>query len=158
MSKAFESFFIEDVKERFTALPSGSSWVFSPENTKLFEAVMGSDWPMTIHAPYYRDWWAPILEELSSRPRRAYELEVLCRYRTGVFDDKTTAAILGTWRTETIMVVGLPTDLDASFCDEGEIYVLTNLTDLGAKENRVVMVTMLGMKIRPFDLEEIGVK
>lgn len=147
----------EDVKERITALPTatraGRRWTLVPETSKFFTRIMGTEWPMNLYSNYMIDWWFPVLAELDKQPPGGYEIELLCRYRHGALDNQTTNELLGVFRTETIVLFGRTNEMEIDFAEEGENFIMVNLTDYGADVNRVLMVTLLGMSIRPFEVE-----
>lgn len=144
---------VEDVVERFTLLPLlpiTGRYVFVGDCSLFFEQAMGPDWQVQMHAPHMKEWWHPVFEELKNHPYRAYEVELLCRYRHGPLDHKTTDDLLGVFRTETVVLTGSTTEMDLDFAQEGEGFVMVNLTEYGADENRVLVATLLGMKLEPF--------
>lgn len=137
---------VTEALEKIDVFPTSHSWRFAQSKVSgAFETVLGPDWATMVYAPYFSDWWAPILLGLEKRSKPT-EILLSVRYRLGVWEEREAMAALGYWRTAEMTVVGEVDDtarnpvmgIDCS--GEGEVYVMGAAT---AQDEGMVMVTMV---------------
>lgn len=89
-----------DNDEVFYAAHQDGEWHFVPEQiSSLFRYVAGDDWTEMIGAPYYREFWEPVVKALEARPRTPVRIMLHCAYDYGTIGESLLHTHMDAWRT-----------------------------------------------------------
>jgi hypothetical protein len=111
--------------EVLIAAPAGDEWHFKGALTSsLFTYTMTGDWNERMYAPYYKEFWSPLHQELE-RWEGPVEITVDAQYTFGVLEEEELRQLMEEWR---ITRVGKrPNFLTVTRQDEGDNVAFSRL-------------------------------
>ena len=90
---------LSEITEVIIAAPQDGEWHFvESELSSLFKFVAGNDWHLMVYAPYYKEFWEPILKGLE-KENSPVEVKMTCAYEHGNLDEDTLHKLMDSWRT-----------------------------------------------------------
>ncbi len=94
-----DSIFTYERKEELAAAwdEEATQWVFRPVSvSSYFTFSMTEEWPDRVYADYYKDFWAPMLEQLKGRTKPA-TIYLKNKYSIGQEDEATIRQFMEEW-------------------------------------------------------------
>lgn len=86
-------------EEVIVAAPGDGTWHFTEGNlSSLFKFAAGDEWHATVYAPYYKEFWAPVIKELD-KLNSPVEIILSCVYDYGNLQESDLHGLMDTWRT-----------------------------------------------------------